>query len=145
MRSHRAHLSHCCHSRLPTRIERTDYSARPRLDVTSRRRLDLDVLLIAELAARIDRLTPIRSEPFDPMGPPATRRRFRAGDRVQVILDRILAQERKLQFSIVEEGIPLARTKAVNSLPRAKKNKRKDGATAPSKGKKRFGKKGKRR
>ena len=72
-------------------------------------------------------------------------RRFRAGDRVQVILDRILAQERKLQFSIVEEGIPLARTKAVNSLPRAKKNKRKDGATAPSKGKKRFGKKGKRR
>ena len=26
---------------------------------------------------------------------------------MQVILDRILAQERKLQFSIVEEGIPL--------------------------------------
>ena len=36
-----------------------------------------------------------------------TGRRFRAGDRVQVILDRILAQERKLQFSIVEEGMPL--------------------------------------
>ena len=34
-------------------------------------------------------------------------RRYRAGDRVQVILDRILAQERKLQFSIVEEGISL--------------------------------------
>lgn len=34
-------------------------------------------------------------------------RRFRAGDRVQVILDRVLAQERRLQFSIVEEGIPL--------------------------------------
>ncbi|HEY1986248.1 MAG TPA: VacB/RNase II family 3'-5' exoribonuclease [Terracidiphilus sp.] len=34
-------------------------------------------------------------------------RRFRPGDRVQVILDRILAQERRLQFSIVEEGIPL--------------------------------------
>jgi ribonuclease R len=34
-------------------------------------------------------------------------RRFRAGDRVQVVLDRILAQERRLQFSIVEEGIPL--------------------------------------
>ncbi len=32
-------------------------------------------------------------------------RRFRAGDRVQVMLDRILAQERRLQFSIVEEGI----------------------------------------
>jgi ribonuclease R len=34
-------------------------------------------------------------------------RRFRAGDRVQVILDRVLVQERRLQFSIVEEGIPL--------------------------------------
>jgi ribonuclease R len=34
-------------------------------------------------------------------------RRFRAGDRVQVVLDRILAQERRLQFSIVEEGIAL--------------------------------------
>jgi ribonuclease R len=34
-------------------------------------------------------------------------RRFRAGDRVQVVLDRILAQERRLQFSIVEEGMPL--------------------------------------
>jgi ribonuclease R len=34
-------------------------------------------------------------------------RRFRAGDSVQVILDRILAQERRLQFSIVEEGIAL--------------------------------------
>jgi ribonuclease R len=34
-------------------------------------------------------------------------RRYRAGDRVQVVLDRILAQERRLQFSIVEEGIPL--------------------------------------
>jgi ribonuclease R len=41
-----------------------------------------------------------------------SRRRFRAGDRVQVILDRILAQERKLQFSIVEEGIPLTGKKA---------------------------------
>src|SRR6201998_84208 len=29
-------------------------------------------------------------------------RRFRAGDRVQVVLDRILAQERRLQFSLVE-------------------------------------------
>ena len=35
-----------------------------------------------------------------------TGRRFRAGDRVQVILDRILAQERKLQFALVEEGFP---------------------------------------
>lgn len=31
-------------------------------------------------------------------------RRFRAGDRVQVILDRILAQERKLQFALVEDS-----------------------------------------
>ncbi len=36
-----------------------------------------------------------------------TGRRFRVGDRVQVILDRILAQERKLQFAIVEEELPL--------------------------------------
>ena len=73
--------------------------------------------------------------------------RFRAGDRVQVILDRILVQERRLQFSIVEEGLILTgRTPA----PRVKKSKRKDSATpaskaAGSKGKKRFGKKGKRR
>jgi ribonuclease R len=36
-----------------------------------------------------------------------TGRRFRAGDRVQVVLDRILAQERRLQFSIAEEGLVL--------------------------------------
>lgn len=39
-------------------------------------------------------------------------RRFRAGDRVQVVLDRILAQERRLQFSLVEEGMPLTGKKA---------------------------------
>ncbi len=38
-----------------------------------------------------------------------TGRRFRAGDRVQVILDRVLAQERKLQFALVEEELPLDR------------------------------------
>ena len=43
-------------------------------------------------------------------------RRFRAGDRVQVILDRILAQERRLQFSIVEEGIPLTGKQTLQSL-----------------------------
>ncbi len=48
-------------------------------------------------------------------------RRFRAGDRVQVILDRILAQERKLQFSIVEEGIPLTGKKPPRTAPKAKK------------------------
>jgi len=72
-------------------------------------------------------------------------RRFRAGDRCQVILDRILAQERKLQFSIVEEGIPLTGKKAASAPSRPKKDKRKDVRTPASKGKKRFGKKGKRR
>jgi len=64
---------------------------------------------------------------------------------VQVILDRILVQERRLQFSIVEEGIPLTGRKALKSPPRPKKGKRKDAAAPASKGKKRFGKKGKRR
>src|ERR1035441_5515102 len=54
-----------------------------------------------------------------------TGRRFRAGDRCQVILDRILAQERRLQFSIVEEGIPLTGKKA-GAAPKPKKEKRKD-------------------
>ena len=53
-------------------------------------------------------------------------RRFRAGDRVQVILDRILAQERKLQFSIVEEGIPLTGKSAPKAPARTKKKKHKD-------------------
>jgi ribonuclease R len=74
-----------------------------------------------------------------------TGRRFRAGDRVQVILDRILAQERKLQFSIVEEGLPLTGRKPAGKLPKPKKSRRK-GAVAPaSKTRKKFGKKGKRR
>lgn len=59
-------------------------------------------------------------------------RKFRAGDRVQVILDRILAQERKLQFSIVEEGIPLTGAKprkssAVTKSRKGPKKKNKDG------------------
>jgi len=70
-------------------------------------------------------------------------RKFRAGDRVHVILDRILAQERRLQFSIVEEGIPLTGKKA-GAAP-AKKGKRKDVKAPASKGKNRFGKKGRRR
>jgi ribonuclease R len=72
-------------------------------------------------------------------------RRFRAGDRVQVILDRILAQERRLQFSIVEEGIPLTGRKPASAPSKSKKDKRKDGKPPASKGKKRSGKKGKRR
>jgi len=73
-----------------------------------------------------------------------TGRRFRAGDRVQVILDRILAQERRLQFSIVEDGLVLTGKKPANP-PRAKKSKRKDVRSSAPRGKKRFGKKGKRR
>jgi ribonuclease R len=63
-----------------------------------------------------------------------TGRRFRAGDRVQVILDRILAQERKLQFSIVEEGISLTGKPAAkkpgkpSAKSKAKKAKRKSSA-----------------
>jgi ribonuclease R len=74
-----------------------------------------------------------------------TGRRFRAGDRVQVILDRILAQERKLQFSIVEEGLILTGRKAANAPSKAKKTRHKEASPQPSKGKKRFGKKCKRR
>jgi ribonuclease R len=74
-----------------------------------------------------------------------TGRRFRAGDRVQVILDRILAAERKLQFAIMEEGIPLTGKKSAKSLPRPKKSKRKDATTPASRNRKKYGKKGKRR
>jgi ribonuclease R len=53
---------------------------------------------------------------------------FRAGDRVRVRLDRILAAERKLQFSIVEEGIPLTGKKPAKFHAKAKKKK---GTSAP--------------
>ncbi|MGB8261440.1 MAG: RNB domain-containing ribonuclease [Terracidiphilus sp.] len=74
-------------------------------------------------------------------------RRFRAGDRVQVILDRILAQERKLQFSIVEEPIPLTGRKPAKAPPKPAKKKRKEPAHTPRAARpgKRFGSKGKRR
>ena len=71
-------------------------------------------------------------------------RRFRAGDHVQVVLDRILAQERRLQFSIVEEGIPLTGKREPRPSPKGKKGKRKDERTSSSKGKK-ITRKGKRR
>ncbi len=76
-----------------------------------------------------------------------TGRRFRAGDRVQVILDRILAQERKLQFSIVEEGLPLTGKLPGRKAapPKPKKKRRKDAATPGPKARKRSGRKGKRR
>jgi len=70
-------------------------------------------------------------------------RRFRAGDRVHVILDRVLAQERKLQFSLVEEGIALTEKRPAKAP--AKKKRKKDGAGSGKPGKKRLGKRGKRR
>jgi ribonuclease R len=72
-------------------------------------------------------------------------RRFCAGDRVQVILDRILAQERKLQFSIMEEGLPLTGKKPLKSLSKAKKSKRKNLPNPASKSRTRPPKRGKRR
>jgi ribonuclease R len=72
-------------------------------------------------------------------------RRFRAGDRVQVILDRILAQERRLQFSIVEQGIPLTGKQALKPSAKAKKSKRKGEGTPSVKGRKKFARKAKRR
>ena len=74
-----------------------------------------------------------------------TGRRFRAGDRVQVVLDRILAQERRLQFSIVEEGIPLTGKSAGNRPLKVKKNKRKVDVTNVPKSKKKSHRKGRRR
>jgi ribonuclease R len=75
-----------------------------------------------------------------------TGRRFRAGDRVQVILDRVLAQERKLQFSIMEEGLPLTGKAAAPSHPKAKKKKKANAAPGRSfKARQKIGKKGRRR
>ena len=74
-----------------------------------------------------------------------TGRRFRAGDRVQVILDRVLAQERKLQFALVEEELKLTGKKAAHPPSRPKKNKRKNAAPQPSHGGKRRIKRGRRR
>ncbi len=72
-------------------------------------------------------------------------RRFRAGDRVQVVLDRILAQERRLQFSIVEEGIPLTGKKQPKPPPKSKTNRRKESAASGSKRETRHIRKQKRR
>ena len=72
-------------------------------------------------------------------------RRFRAGDRVQVILDRILVQERRLQFSLVEEGLVLTGKKTAK--PAAKAKKKRAGAQARPSGKaaRKSGRKSKRR
>jgi ribonuclease R len=74
-----------------------------------------------------------------------TGRRFRAGDRVQVVLDRILAQERRLQFSLVEEGIPLTGRPAGNAPKKPKKNKARAASQPAPKGKKKSHRKGRRR
>jgi ribonuclease R len=74
-----------------------------------------------------------------------TGRRFRAGDRVQVVLDRILAQERRLQFSLVEEGIPLTGKPAGKAPRKPKKNKVRAASQPAPKGKKKFHRKGRRR
>jgi ribonuclease R len=80
-----------------------------------------------------------------------TRRVFRAGDRVHVILDRILQQERKLQFSLVEEGIPLTGKRPPKPAKKSKKRKQIEAAAQSAHRKKTAGKpkhsarKGKRR
>ena len=74
-----------------------------------------------------------------------TGRRFRAGDRVQVILDRVLAQERKLQFALVEEELPLTGKRPAAPKSKQKKNTHKNTSPPPPGGSKRRFKKGKRR
>ena len=68
-----------------------------------------------------------------------TGRRFRAGDRVQVILDRILAQERKLQFALVEEELPLTGRKPPAPSTKAKKRAKKEARRRSQKPPKRRG------
>ena len=76
-------------------------------------------------------------------------RRFRAGDHVHVILDRVLAQERKLQFSIVtEEPAQGGKTTEPVSKSAKTKSKAKKHAGSPpaaAKAKRPFGKRGRRR
>ena len=74
-----------------------------------------------------------------------TGRRFRAGDRVEVILDRILAQERKLQFALVEEELKLTGRPTQKPPSKSKKEKRKQTGQPPAKRDKRRTKKGRKR
>ena len=64
-------------------------------------------------------------------------RRFRAGDRVQVVLDRVLAQERRLQFSIAEEDIVLTDKKLPKPSKKPKADRRKKSMAPASKKKNR--------
>jgi ribonuclease R len=73
-----------------------------------------------------------------------TGRRFRGGDRVQVILDRILAQERKLQFSLVEEELKLT-GKPAHAPSKSKKSKPRSTPQPHSNQGRRHAKKGRRR
>ena len=68
-------------------------------------------------------------------------RKFRAGDHVRVLLDRILVQERRLQFSLVEDVLQLT---GIKPAPRPQKNKRKD-VRAPAKRRAKVNKKNRRR
>ncbi len=72
-------------------------------------------------------------------------RRFRAGDRVRVILDRILTQERKLQFSLVEEELPLSAKKTSKASSKGKRRRRADARSAVTGPKKKTGRRGRRR
>jgi len=62
-----------------------------------------------------------------------TGRRFRVGDCVQVILDRVLAQERKLQFALVEEELKLTGGARPQPASKSKKQRRREGASPPAK------------
>jgi ribonuclease R len=72
-------------------------------------------------------------------------RRFQAGDCLQVVLDRILAQERKLQFSIVEKGIPLTGKIPPKAHPKAKKKKGVGGPGRSFRARNKLGKKNRRK
>jgi ribonuclease R len=50
-------------------------------------------------------------------------RRFRAGDRVTVLLDRVLADERKLQFLVVADELPLAPSSRGSKTTKLRKEK----------------------
>jgi ribonuclease R len=70
---------------------------------------------------------------------------YRAGDRVHVILDRILAQERKLQFSVVGEELALTGKKGGPSRPKAKRKKGKTAPVRSAKARNKLGKKGRKK
>jgi ribonuclease R len=62
-------------------------------------------------------------------------RRFRAGDRVKVVLDRILAAERRLQFLLVEDQLRLSGTRPLRGAKAAKPRKGKQTRSRKGRGK----------